>query len=181
MGALGSRTRILVTHALHFLPAVDYIVCLEHGRITQEGTYAELIADQDGSFSKLVRDFGGGGQEEEKKDDAELLTEDVIDEDDSEDEAETKPLVKVKGLMQEEERATGAVGGHGSFLHPTFYCMLVYTVFTVLYSLQKVPDRSQRLRYCASFDSLTTLYAGSPGFWYVPIHFSSDYAHGMQN
>ena len=44
-GALKDKTRILVTHALHFLPACDYIICIEAGQITQQGTYAGLMAE----------------------------------------------------------------------------------------------------------------------------------------
>ncbi|KAI8906011.1 P-loop containing nucleoside triphosphate hydrolase protein [Gorgonomyces haynaldii] len=38
-----TKTRILVTHQLHFLPLVDYIVCLDNGKITHQGTYQQLI------------------------------------------------------------------------------------------------------------------------------------------
>jgi ATP-binding cassette subfamily C (CFTR/MRP) protein 1 len=34
--------------------SIDYIVCLENGRISQEGTYSELVADKEGAFSKLM-------------------------------------------------------------------------------------------------------------------------------
>ncbi|OJA16609.1 hypothetical protein AZE42_10766, partial [Rhizopogon vesiculosus] len=39
------KTRILVTHALHFLPDVDYIYTLVDGRIAERGTYLELMAN----------------------------------------------------------------------------------------------------------------------------------------
>ena len=40
---LASKTKILVTHQLQFLPAADKIVILSHGQITQTGTYSELL------------------------------------------------------------------------------------------------------------------------------------------
>lgn len=39
-GPLASRTRILVTHALHVLDKTDYIYVMEDGAIKEQGTYA---------------------------------------------------------------------------------------------------------------------------------------------
>jgi hypothetical protein len=41
-GVLASKTRLLVTHQLQFLPAADLIVVMSGGRITHCGTFAEL-------------------------------------------------------------------------------------------------------------------------------------------
>ena len=38
-GPLSTRTRILVTHALHVLNKTDYILVMDHGVITEQGTY----------------------------------------------------------------------------------------------------------------------------------------------
>jgi len=54
--ALGSKTRILITHSLQLLPKVDYIITIADGRINECGTYAELIASG-GPFSKFVTEF----------------------------------------------------------------------------------------------------------------------------
>ncbi|KAF8582394.1 ABC protein [Ramaria rubella] len=64
LGALKAqgKTVILVTHALHFLPQVDYLYTLVNGRIAEHGTYDELI-NRDGPFARLVSEFGGGGDE----------------------------------------------------------------------------------------------------------------------
>ena len=58
------KTRILVTHALHFLPDVDYIYTLVDSRIAERGTYPELIANG-GAFSKFVEEFGSKDTGEE--------------------------------------------------------------------------------------------------------------------
>ena len=50
------RTKILVTHALHFLPQVNYICTIADGQVMERGTYAELMADH-GVFSKFVKEF----------------------------------------------------------------------------------------------------------------------------
>jgi len=54
--ALGSKTRILITHSLQLLPKVDYIITIADGRINERGTYAELITSG-GPFSKFVTEF----------------------------------------------------------------------------------------------------------------------------
>jgi ABC-type multidrug transport system ATPase subunit len=91
-----------VTHALHFLPQVDYIITMLDGRIVERGTYAELI-ENDGAFAKFVKEFGS--QEDEKADNEaqEAGDEDVKDK---------KKKVSTGGqIMQAEERNTGAVSG----------------------------------------------------------------------
>ena len=103
--SLQGKTRVLVTHALHFLPYVDYIYVMLDGRIAEEGTYANLLASN-GAFSKFVQEFGS-------KEDVE-----------AEGHGETTKDVVVPGkkpkrmnatpgaaLMQTEERNTGAVSG----------------------------------------------------------------------
>lgn len=42
-GLMGDATRILVTHQLQFLPEADTVLVMEGGKITEEGTYTELI------------------------------------------------------------------------------------------------------------------------------------------
>ncbi|GAA5893310.1 uncharacterized protein JCM6883_007628 [Sporobolomyces salmoneus] len=105
-GSLANKTRLLVTHALHFLPRCDYIICLESGKITQEGTYAELVANKEGAFAGLMEEFGG--DLEEKKEEEEEKEEEAI-EDMGEKGKKEKEKPAVKAIMQEEERATGSV------------------------------------------------------------------------
>ncbi|GAA5955029.1 hypothetical protein JCM3765_003165 [Sporobolomyces pararoseus] len=106
-GALANKTRLLVTHALHFLPRCDYIICLENGKITQEGTYADLIANKEGAFAGLMEEFGG--DLEEKKEEEEEKEEEAIDEMGEKPGKKKEEKVVAKALMQEEERATGSV------------------------------------------------------------------------
>ncbi|KAF8585441.1 ABC protein [Ramaria rubella] len=67
LGALKDRgkTVLLVTHALHFLPQVDYIYTLVNGKVAERGSYDELTR-RNGPFAKLVAEFGGGGTKEEE-------------------------------------------------------------------------------------------------------------------
>ncbi|KAJ3097648.1 hypothetical protein HDU96_000305 [Phlyctochytrium bullatum] len=64
-GALGGKTRILVTHALHFLPQVNHIYLMDNGRIAEQGSYSELVA-KGGIFTKLIQEYGNMDAEESK-------------------------------------------------------------------------------------------------------------------
>ncbi|XP_041974686.1 ATP-binding cassette sub-family C member 4 isoform X2 [Aricia agestis] len=52
-GYLRHSTRILVTHQLHYLKAVDYIVILNNGSIEATGSYSELVSSGK-DFAKLL-------------------------------------------------------------------------------------------------------------------------------
>ena len=46
MGILKDKTRILVTHAVDFINLADKIVIMKEGKITAQGTPAELFANE---------------------------------------------------------------------------------------------------------------------------------------
>jgi ATP-binding cassette subfamily B protein len=48
------RTAVLVAHRLSSLRAVDEIAVVDHGRIVEHGPRAELVADPDSRFSRLL-------------------------------------------------------------------------------------------------------------------------------
>ncbi|KAK4055619.1 hypothetical protein OIV83_000165 [Microbotryomycetes sp. JL201] len=103
-GALAGKTRILVTHALHFLPKVDYVITMDHGEIQEQGTFAELMSKTDGVFSQMYHEFVGQG--EDKKEEQEEAEEEAVEETGKPKDEKKKG----KAIMQEEERVTGAVG-----------------------------------------------------------------------
>ncbi|DBA72204.1 TPA: hypothetical protein ACH3X2_010602 [Trebouxia sp. C0005] len=43
-GLLAGRTRILATHQMQYLPAADWVVVMEAGRISHQGRYEDLLA-----------------------------------------------------------------------------------------------------------------------------------------
>ncbi|KAI9331615.1 P-loop containing nucleoside triphosphate hydrolase protein [Obelidium mucronatum] len=104
-GALKEKTRLLVTHQLHFVPQADFVITMKDGRVSEQGTYAELMA-ANGSFSELMKSYGG-----------------IVDDDDSDhsERAEAVEIVKVekptvtntnnggKDLVTAEDRETGTV------------------------------------------------------------------------
>ncbi|KAL1732291.1 P-loop containing nucleoside triphosphate hydrolase protein [Schizophyllum commune] len=136
-GRLG-KTRILVTHALHFLPQVDYIYTVANGRIVERGTYPELMANN-GDFSRFVNEFGTQAEEKEKEEEEgiEEGAEGVVKGKAAEAAVVKTPKKNVAGpgIMQEEERRTGAVSAgiykeyakaaHGYIVIPLLLASLV--------------------------------------------------------
>ncbi|XP_041744535.1 ATP-binding cassette sub-family C member 3 isoform X1 [Coregonus clupeaformis] len=55
-GALQGKTRILVTHGISFLPQVDNIVVMVEGRVSEMGSYQELL-QQNGAFAEFLRNY----------------------------------------------------------------------------------------------------------------------------
>jgi ATP-binding cassette subfamily C (CFTR/MRP) protein 1 len=60
------KTVIFVTHALHFLSYCDYIYTLRDGRLTEQGTFQELIA-ANGEFARLDKEYGGNDSQPTEK------------------------------------------------------------------------------------------------------------------
>lgn len=52
-GLLGSKTRVLVTHGVTYLPQMDNIVVLKDGEISEFGTYTELM-EKRGAFAEFL-------------------------------------------------------------------------------------------------------------------------------
>ena len=108
LGASAGKTRLLVTHALHFLPQVDYIYTVVDGRVAERGTYPELLA-REGAFARFAREFGARDEQEEHDEKEEAAIEQAAEE--GEKEAPRKAAATNSPLMQAEERNTGAVSG----------------------------------------------------------------------
>ncbi|MCJ8738368.1 hypothetical protein PDJAM_G00034890 [Pangasius djambal] len=55
-GALRQKTRILVTHGISFLPQVDNIMVLVEGRVSEMGSYQDLL-NENGTFAEFLRNY----------------------------------------------------------------------------------------------------------------------------
>ncbi len=73
-GLLHDKTRILVTNSLFVLPNVDLIVVLKDGRVSDIGTYDNLMA-QKGEFADLINLYSSNKNDEpiEELEDEKLL------------------------------------------------------------------------------------------------------------
>lgn len=52
-GLLKSKTRLLVTHGITYLPQTDQILVIKEGEVSERGTYQELL-DRKGAFSEFL-------------------------------------------------------------------------------------------------------------------------------
>ena len=105
------RTKILVTHALHFLPQVDYIYTIADGQIMEHGTYAELMVNG-GVFSKFLKEFGSKQEEEGGDVDGVAAEGGIAKAEKGQANAVAalrEEFEKGGTIMQEEERSVGAV------------------------------------------------------------------------
>ena len=50
------QTRILVTHAISFLPQADKIIVLKDGQVTEMGHYEDLL-ENNGAFAEYLRTY----------------------------------------------------------------------------------------------------------------------------
>ncbi|KAJ3317962.1 Multidrug resistance-associated protein 1 [Boothiomyces sp. JEL0866] len=108
--SLKGKTRVLVTHQLHFLNQVDSIIFMDKGEIVAQGTFKQLV---DGStlFSKMMEGYvqADEGNDEEIKEEALVVKPSI--------ELSEKDRVSCESLRQNkdnkltaiEERATGGV------------------------------------------------------------------------
>ena len=53
-GEMKDKTVVLVTNQLQYVNAVDHIFYIHNGKITEEGTYASLMAKPNGSFAQMM-------------------------------------------------------------------------------------------------------------------------------
>ncbi|NXT25434.1 MRP1 protein, partial [Syrrhaptes paradoxus] len=66
-GILKNKTRVLVTHAVNYLPQMDTILVMTNGEISEMGSYQELLK-QDGAFAEFLRTYANAEQTTENSD-----------------------------------------------------------------------------------------------------------------
>ncbi|XP_042293386.1 multidrug resistance-associated protein 1 isoform X2 [Sceloporus undulatus] len=66
-GILKKKTRVLVTHGVSYLPVMDTIIVMTEGKISEMGSYQELLK-QDGAFAEFLRTYAGTEQNMESED-----------------------------------------------------------------------------------------------------------------
>ena len=58
------QVRLLVTHGVGFLPQCDQIVVMVKGKITEVGSYSELV-ENNGAFAEFLHTYSNVEKEEE--------------------------------------------------------------------------------------------------------------------
>ncbi|KAG9315260.1 ABC transporter [Chiua virens] len=146
------KTRILVTHALHFLLEVDYIYTLVDGKIAERGTY-DMLMTNNAAFSKFIQEFGSKEDNSRKAEEEQSVHGNA---------KEQTATVKGKAMMQEETRNTGAVSwgvyrqylsaGNGVVLVPVLFLAAALTqVSNVMSSYWLVYWEDRKWDYPESF------------------------------
>jgi ABC-type multidrug transport system ATPase subunit len=132
-----NTTRILVTHSLHLLPKVDWVVVMNEGVVIEEGTFAELT-NSGAAFSRFLEEFGLGMNN--SVDD--IVKNQQVDTAKSDEKKVDKVGSNVVGGMQAEERHVGTVGAKGMLVSfpttdlltfPLVYWQFVQTVPVALF------------------------------------------------
>ncbi|KAI1300362.1 Canalicular multispecific organic anion transporter 2 [Mortierella claussenii] len=78
---LADKTRILVTNGAIHLKQVDQIIVVKQGRISQDGTYADLIRDTEGDLHRMITESNivvSNESDDEVGNDQASITEDVV-------------------------------------------------------------------------------------------------------
>jgi ABC-type multidrug transport system fused ATPase/permease subunit len=167
VGALSGKTRILVTHALHFLPYVDNIIVMDDGHVGEAGTYNELRGGN-GPFSRLIRDFGSEDEHEKETEDEAMAIE-KAGSGVKHDRANMMSRGTAHALMQVEERKEGAAkgdtwlnyfkAGRGGLMIPFLILAIVVAQgFTVMTSFWLVYWQERKWAYGDAF--YMGIYAG---------------------
>jgi len=106
-GLLKGAARILVTHAIHVLPKCDRILVLKEGRISEMGSYPDLVG-RGAEFSRLITEFSSAlsrqesaPQEEKKEEEKKKREESKSGGDDDDDDAgATKGGIMTKEIAE---------------------------------------------------------------------------------
>ncbi|KAI8617195.1 P-loop containing nucleoside triphosphate hydrolase protein [Chytriomyces sp. MP71] len=137
-GALSNRTRLLVTHQLHYLSQCDRVIFMKDGKITEQGTYRDLI-DAGGQFAKMMASYGS------ESDDAHGVDVTDVKEAQAKRERDLDDLERLleekktgKDMMTVEDQETGKVaarvwmnyvkasGGWFGFVLPLVFVLLIF-------------------------------------------------------
>ncbi|KAI9341248.1 hypothetical protein DFJ73DRAFT_539122 [Zopfochytrium polystomum] len=126
-GALASKTVVLVTHQLHFLPFADHIAVMQKGRIVEEGKFEALVAKPDGALSEMMAGYGVHGGKDKGSGasqssvlgkeaalaggthDGEGAEKEIGEDGDDRDEEASGAVGQDGNIMKEEERETGTI------------------------------------------------------------------------
>ena len=55
-GLLSNKTRVLVTHGITYLPKTDHIIVMKDGKVSEQGSYDELL-NQKGEFANFLLEY----------------------------------------------------------------------------------------------------------------------------
>ncbi|OUM63265.1 hypothetical protein PIROE2DRAFT_43511 [Piromyces sp. E2] len=154
-GALSNKTRILVTHQLHILPKVDYVIVMNNGRIEEQGEFKQLM-QKNGELARLMRTYGEVNDEEEKNSDysksySNELGKITNEKEENSSYQEDKSIIEEEkknenecGLICQEERVTGSVklDVYKEYMYSSggYLCGIIILLLVVIIQLTKIAN-----------------------------------------
>ena len=54
-GLLSNKTRVFVTHGLSYLSKADHIIVMKEGKISEQGSYDELLSQKENLLISLLK------------------------------------------------------------------------------------------------------------------------------
>jgi len=140
-GELSSKTRIFVTHALHYVTEADRVAVMKQGKIVEIDSPLKLQANPDSEYNKLTINTKKAEEAEDKKEKGEVQEKakeekGLINKPEAKKEEKTQEDKKKLGALgMEEERATGSVPWtvYRDYLASggLFYSILVFLTFII--------------------------------------------------
>jgi len=164
LDALAGKTRILVTHQLHVLPKVDYIIVMNNGRIEEQGEYDELM-QKEGEFARLMHTYGGIDETEDEiteRSEEESISKEVKKPKENDTKKSEKKEEKKTGktLMTKEERATGSVSFsvYKSYAKAAggVICIFIIILLVILIQLAKLGNDVWLVKWTEGYKNLKT-------------------------
>ncbi|NXI65016.1 MRP3 protein, partial [Anseranas semipalmata] len=159
-GVLKGKTRILVTHGIGFLPQVDHIVVLVDGKISEMGSYQDLLK-QNKAFAEFLRNYALDEDIEEDEltmveEEEVLLAEDTLSI--HTDLADNEPVTNEarKQFLSCLLRASGSV--LSDTCHTIFKILLCSWVQKGLYSPQAGPGSCTNQLWCVVLQVKLTVF-----------------------
>ncbi|KAI8837003.1 P-loop containing nucleoside triphosphate hydrolase protein [Chytriomyces cf. hyalinus JEL632] len=104
------RTRVLVTHQLHFVPQCDHVIFMKDGLIVEQGSYSDLM-HAGGGFAEMMKAHGGGGAEHSAAPSTQETEQQSLDLEAAFKELQelTAPRQDSSDIMTKEDQAVGGV------------------------------------------------------------------------
>jgi len=169
---LSSKTIVVCTNQLHFLPQVSRVLVLKEGKITEIGTFEELMSNQ-GEFSVLMETFEGKEEQEQEEETKEAPEDQEASAQEETGKGKREAVNKAKSqIISKEGKSEGSVKwrvfktylveGTGGWKIPIFLVFIavlaqgasnVYEWFLSYWSESYVadPDEVQRNKYFYMF------------------------------
>lgn len=105
---MSGKTRLFVTNQLQFLKFCDSVVALGGGTVVEQGNFADLIANENGEVTRLLKEASKDGSGSSGKNSSQDKTKAPAEKEQSKD-APAGPIKEAAALVTKEERAIGAV------------------------------------------------------------------------